>query len=216
MFSSMYFKYCLDLIEDGIIVVDKDKTIQVYNKRVREIFGIDPHTGESHPPGRIADGDIVILADNCLGADDGGLAAQDLNIIGIPSRAANAGDAIVAVGRYNAPYETPYYKVVAGSNLNTPLTLSCCINKGDNVHVSIENFLKFITIRINDKSYEMSYQIAIGHLVILDGKTGQLKFYQTRGYTARGEDARHILKGKDFLAKGPNSPIPPYYWGKHC
>jgi len=208
MVEDNFLKDCLDLIEDGIIVVDRDMTIQVYNKRAREIFGIDFQAGENHPPGSIANGDIVIFADNCLGADDGGLSPQDLNMIGIPSRAVKSGDAVIAAGRYNVPCETPYYKVVSGDNLNMLLTLSCCINNRDSIHVVIDNFLKVITISVNDRIYEMSYQIAIGHLVVLDGETGRLKFYQARGYTARGEDAGHILRGKQFMAKGTNSPVP--------
>lgn len=202
------WKKCLDLIEDGVIVVDLNKTIEVYNKRAREIFGIDMVSGEGHPYGHVAVGDIVVLADNCLGGDDGGLLPEDLSLMGIPPRAARTGDAIIAVGRYKTPYEKPYYKVAADGNMQAPLSLGCCINKMDKLDVTIDDFTKNISIRYNGKNYDLGYQISIGHLVIIDGITGEVKFYQGRGYTARGEDTRHILMGKEFAPKCLNNPSP--------
>lgn len=200
------WKNCLDLIEDGIIVVDSELIIKVYNRRAREIFGIVSDSGIGHPHGKVNQGDIVVLADNSLGSDDGGLTPQDLEIIGLPPSAVNNGDAIIAVGRYASPYETPYYKVAVGSSLQAPLNLKCCINKRDRVNVSIDDFTKNISISVNDIEYNMGYQITIGHIVIIDGVTGEVKFYQARGCTARGEDAKHILMGKEYAAKGPDSP----------
>jgi hypothetical protein len=178
--------------------VDRNKRISIYNRRAREIFGIAHHVGPSHPEGKIAPGDIVVLADNCLSADDGGLKQEDLSLIGIPPLAVNPGDALVAVGRYKAPYEAPYYKTAVGGHLQTPLTLSCCINKRNRVEVVIDDFAKNVSMIVDDISYDMGYQISIGHMVILDGETGEIKFYQSRGYTARGEDLRHILTGKVY------------------
>lgn len=197
---------CLDLIEDGIIAVNNKLVITVYNRRAREIFGIVSDAGVGHPAGKIAQGDIVVLADNSLGSDDGGLTPQDLQVIGLPPRAVNTGDAVIAVGRYMAPYETPYYKFAAGGNLQAPLTLKCCINKRDMVQASIDDFTKNISISVNDIEYKMGYQITIGHIVIIDGNTGKVKFYQARGCTARGEDAKQILLGREYSAKGPDSP----------
>lgn len=203
---SSCWKSCLDLIEDGIIVVDSELIINVYNRRAREIFGIVSDAGPGHPGGKIAQGDIVVLADNSLGSDDGGLTPQDLQIIGLPPRAVNPGDAIIAVGRYDSPYETPYYKVAPDGNLQAPLNLRCCINKRDMVNASIDDFTKNISISVNDIEYSMGYQITIGFMVIIDGESGQVKFYQARGYTARGEGPRYILMGKEYAAKGPDSP----------
>jgi len=49
----------------------------------RDIFGITPAHGPGHPNGRIAEGDIVVISDNILGADDGDLKPKDLEMIGI-------------------------------------------------------------------------------------------------------------------------------------
>ena len=54
----------------------------------------------------------------------------------------------------------------------------------------------------------MDYYYSIGHLVVLDGKTGALKFYQARGYTPRSEDVASLLRGKAFLGKGPGEQYP--------
>ncbi len=40
---------------------------------------------------------------------------------------------------------------------------------------------------------------------MLDGNSKKLKFYQTQGYTARGEAINDLLMGKRFMAKGENS-----------
>ena len=78
MFTVENMKDCFDLLEDGLIVVDKNKIIQVYNRRAQDIFGLKEQSGPGHPAGKIAKGDIVILGDTCLGADDGELTPQDL------------------------------------------------------------------------------------------------------------------------------------------
>lgn len=208
MFTVENMKDCFDLIEDGLIVVDKSKVIQVYNRRAQDIFGLKEQSGPGHPSGKIAKGDIVILGDTCLGADDGELTPQDLESIGISPGTVNNGDAIVAVGRYKVPYERPYYKTTSGEDLCTPLSLSCCINKKNNVTVSIDDFARKVSINIDGRVYDFCYQICICHMLIVDGASGTIKFYQARGYTARGEDARKILMGKNFVAKGPGSPVP--------
>lgn len=208
MFTVENIKDCFDLLEDGLIVVDKNKVIQVYNRRAQDIFGLKEQSGPGHASGKIAKGDIVIMGDTCLGADDGDLTPQDLELIGISAGAVKAGDAIIAVGRYKSPQERPYYKTASGEELCTPLSLSCCINKKNNVTVSIDDFAKKISISIDGRSYDFCYQICICHMLIVDGISGAIKFYQARGYTARGEDARKILMGKNFVAKGLGSPVP--------
>ncbi len=49
----------------------------------------------------------------------------------------------------------------------------------------------------------MNYINAIGHMVIIDGKSKTLKFYQSPpGYTVRRESINEILKGGKFRGKG--------------
>ena len=73
----------IDIIDEGIIAIDSQGYITIYNKMARDIFGITPAQGPGHPKGIIADGDLVIIADNILGADDGGMKPKDLELIGI-------------------------------------------------------------------------------------------------------------------------------------
>ena len=42
-------------------------------------------------------------------------------------------------------------------------------------------------------------------MVVLDGKTKKVKFYQSPGFTARTEAINDLFKGKSFRAKGLDS-----------
>lgn len=207
MNKEVYYKSSLDMIEDGVIAVDSDKNIQVYNRRAQEIFGISAKVGPEHPAGQIARGDIVVLADNKLGADDGNLEPEDLSVLGMPVYYVNKEDALIVVGKYKDNKAPCYYKIASGGKMEQPLMLNCKMEQ-ISLRITIDDISNKITIYVNDKLYEMKYVNYIGHLVIIDGNTGAVKFYQNHGYTARDEDAKKIIKGKNFLAKGPNSPKP--------
>ena len=58
-------------------------------------------------------------------------------------------------------------------------------------------------IAIDRVPYTMHYTHAIGHVVVIDGETGDLKFHQARGYTIRKETVRDLLSQKPFRSKGP-------------
>ena len=199
------YRYSFDLIEDGVIVVDRQKIIRIYNRRAREIFGISCDSDPGHAAGTISDGDIVILGDNCFGGDDGNLTPEDLRSIGLPQGELKPGDAFVAVGKYRSPGAQVYYQVIRGGQLQEPLSLDCMVD-GNFIRVEIDDFSKSSTISIDDKSYHLNYLLTVANLVILDGVTGEVKFYQARGYTARGEAVGDLLRGKPYLAKGPNAP----------
>ncbi len=57
-------------------------------------------------------------------------------------------------------------------------------------------------ITINGTDYDMRFISSIGHIVIIDGKTGQVRFFQEKGYTVRKESLRQVLTGCHFMAKG--------------
>ena len=61
----------IDLIDEGVIAVDSRGYITTYNKIARDIFGINPACGPGHREGKCEEGDLVLIADNILGADDG-------------------------------------------------------------------------------------------------------------------------------------------------
>ena len=40
-----------------------------------------------------------------------------------------------------------------------------------------------------------------GNIAVVNGITGDLKFFQERGYTTRNEDLAHLLRGQHYAAK---------------
>ncbi len=75
------------------------------------------------------------------------------------------------------------------------------------IGVSIDFVNKIITIEVDGQKFSMLYINAIGHMVIIDGKTNKIKFYQAQGYTAKGESVKDILKGGQYRAKGENTQL---------
>ncbi len=51
----------------------------------------------------------------------------------------------------------------------------------------------------------MDYINAIGHMVVLDKDTKNMRFYQSQGYTVRKESINDLLKGGEFRGKGKYS-----------
>ncbi len=199
-----YLSACIDSIEEGLITIDRTGQIKICNDRACQFFGIDPRIGPGHTAGKINPADIVILADNCLGADDGNLTPQNLGIIGVNPSHIRPGIGIIAIGSYNtgAPAN---YKI--SSEENGVVHLEKTI---DNIPISaaIDYNNKNLVIKVQEQQYNFFYSIAAGHLVILDAKTLNIKFYQCKGYTARRESIKSILSGNTYTRKGPGAPMP--------
>ena len=210
MFSSdSYAKMFTDMMSEGFIFIDNKGKIQLYNNKAREIFGITHSQGASHKSGKIEAGDIVIIGDNCLGKDDGNMTPEALSFIGIHDRGIQLGDAIVAVGRYGSTKREkplPLYKYITPDYDSNVLDLHCSF-MGVQISSVIDFRNKNITITVNGEKYVLQYIKSMGHVVVLDGYSKELKFYQYHGYTARGEALYDILAGKRFMAKGENSEL---------
>lgn len=196
-----YLNAVLELIDEGIIVVDSRGFIRVYNKLAREIFGIDHEEGLGHREGRINDGDIVCIADNMLGADDGGMLPEDLRLIGVDPAGVKPGDAIVAIGIKGAPEGTGVMKAGSGQGTRNELWVKTCL-RGLDLESRIDFGLRRLRITVNGQHLDYVYKWAAGHLVVVDGNSGEIKFYQTRGYTARREELKRLLLGGPFKGKG--------------
>ncbi len=98
MFSNdSYTKQFTDMMSEGFIFIDNTGTIQIYNSKAKEIFGINYEYDYSHGSGKIENGDIVIIGDSYLGKDDGGLTPESLKVIGIKDDRIKNGDAVIAV-----------------------------------------------------------------------------------------------------------------------
>ena len=63
-----------------------------------------------HPAGRLEPGDLVLIADTAIGADDGALRPEDLARIGIREPRLRVNDRLVAAGVFDMPGRRPVYK----------------------------------------------------------------------------------------------------------
>ena len=78
----------------------------------------------SHDAGQITEGDIVIIADNKLGDDDGNLGREELALLNINDLDIRSGDMLVAVGVYKNKKIEPEFKYLREHQLNIPMCLS--------------------------------------------------------------------------------------------
>ncbi|MBM7616438.1 sigma-54 interaction domain-containing protein [Alkaliphilus hydrothermalis] len=194
-------KQFTDMMTEGFIYIDTAGKIQIYNHKAKEIFGITSPQGEGHQQGQIKEGDIVIFGDNCLGKDDGGLTPEDLQLIGIDSNEIQLGDAIVGIGVMGDRSVAPIFVNKKPREFKEELSLQT-IFLTEKIHVMMDQNKKYISISINGQEFKMQYNVAIGHMVVLDQKSHQVKFYQAKGYTARGESLKNLLLGNTYRAKG--------------
>ncbi len=202
--ENKYIKIFTDMMSEGFIVIDKQGIIQIYNKRAMEIFKINQSLDKSHPSGKLEKGDIIIIANNSLGQDDGGLKGEDLSLLGLENIDINEGDAFIAIGQYRYKGIEPIFIKRDRKYKNGLLSYSGLV-KNIGVDSDIDFANRLIRIRVEDESYEIKYNNSIGHMVVLDRVTKDVKFFQHYGYTARDESIKNILKGKKYLDKGKNS-----------
>ncbi len=197
-------EFLMDNMNQGIMYIDKDRKIQVCNRIAKQITGIEIMSAMSHSAGRITEGDIVIIADNKLGADDGSIGKEELELINIRDENITDGVMLAAVGVYKNRKIEAEYKYFQSSHLNLSLTLD--VNYyGFHVVASIDNDKKVITISVNDKKFQMPYYSSVGNMVVLDRTTGDVKFFQAKGYSVRHEDSGNLLRGDCWMEKLPGS-----------
>lgn len=203
--SEFHVKMFTDMMSEGFIVIDENGEIQIYNEKAKEIFGIRYDGQINHDKGKINIGDIVIIGDNSVGQDDGRLESESLKLLGIKDSNIDNGDSIIVIGVFNRDGTVePILHTLKNGHKEDNLRL-----KREFLEIDIEveiNFVnKVISIKVKDEEFSMSYINAIGHMVVLDGVTKKMKFYQSYGYTARGESINDLLKGKEYRAKGENT-----------
>lgn len=185
----------------GLIYVDQDRRIQICNQMAREITGIDFDCAGVHEAGKIMPGDIVILADNDLGDDDGGMTGEELDLINILDKNIHQRDMVLGVGVYQNKKIEAVYKYVREHQLRTPFVLDTNY-LGFHIMSSIDPLKKRMSISVNGNSFDMDYFQSIGHMVVVDGTNGRIKFFQMQGYSVRKEAMGVLLRGGDFLNKG--------------
>ena len=204
--SEEYMNLVTDIMSEGLIVIDNEGKIQIYNRKAKEIFGILNNNKQYHSKGKIQVGDIVIIADNALGMDDGELNAKKLEYIGIYDKNIKKKGALIAIGVYKDNRVEPMYKYLECNNLEDTLSLEA-VYLDLKIRVTIEFINKIIAIEVGEDKYTMRYFNSIGHMVLVDSKSKKVKFYQSNGYTVRKESISDILMGKEYRAKGDGSDI---------
>ena len=189
----------IDTSTHAMLIMDSDGIITHVNNKIKTCFGLINLNQYSHPAGRIERGDVIIIADSYLGGDDGKLSPSDLATIGIQPGKVRSGDSLVAIGRFQDPSFSPLYKSIPGT-ANQELQLKSLWN---GISIKAELSGNKSEISVGDLSYSMTYFLNIGQLVVVDGKTGLVKFWQDKGYSVRKEGIGYLLRGAEFQAKAP-------------
>lgn len=192
------FDRLADSLEEGLILVDSHERIQVFNRKAKEITGIIYDVNFVHPQGRLEKGDIVLIADNAVGLDDGRLTSQDLEVLGIYDQRIKENSSLLVLATYGGA--RPYYKVFVEDTPVEQLSLEARIS-GINLRSSILMGAKLLRLEVDEQVYDVSYMHSFGHMVVLSPQ-GKLKFAQTKGYSYRKEGIGDLLRGASFQAKG--------------
>lgn len=189
----------MDRLSHGLIFINKDEVIERINSCAEDITGAVTACDYSHDAGKIEEGDIVVIADSGLGMDDGGLQAFELSNIGIYDENIAPGDMLAAVGVYHKD-SLPTYKYV-----REHLCLESFGFETDDfgVHMAVRIDTKHreTVIAVEDMRFVLPYFYAVGHMVVLDGRTKKLKFYEAKGYSIRKESIGELLRGGSFYEK---------------
>jgi len=195
------FQHVIDDIDQGIIYINNDCRFQHINTKAKEILGITVDKSRSHPEGSVNPGDIVIIADNSIGYDDGDLTPEDLALLNIRDKNIRKNDMFVGVGIYKNKGIDAVYKHLPNDHMAESLVLKTAYLSYQ-IEASIHSADRRLTIKVNGAKYEITFMNGAGHIVVIDGITGKVKFFQARGYSVRKEDLRDILHGSAWLAKG--------------
>lgn len=190
----------MDNMGQGVVYVNRDRRIQTCSQRAKEITGIVIDSKASHDSGRLEEGDIVIIADNKLGEDDGNLGMEELGLLNIHDKEIQLGSMLVVAGVYRNRKIEPQYKYLRGQSLRLSLKLD--INYfGFHITASIDPEKAETVISVGSKVFRLGYYYCVGNMVVIDGDTGSIKFFQAKGYSVRNEDAGNLLRGQSWLAK---------------
>lgn len=191
----------------GLIYIDNNYKMRMFNEKAKEIVGIKLNNIASHPEGKICLGDIVVIVDNHLGGDDGNLTCQDLESINIFDNDIKQGDILLAIGVYGNKKIEPIYKYIRENPLQDSILLESNY-LGNHIKAYLDREKKSMGIEVNSKKFSLHYFQASGHIVIIDGSTGEIKFFQEKGYSIRKEEIASLLRGSNFLGKDEVAPSP--------
>ena len=186
----------------GLIYIDETGHVACYSMLARKITSIVGAGDMKHDAGKLEDGDIVVIADNELGNDDD-MTPADLASIGVVNKRIKLGSAILAVGVYRTKegtYPKPEYKYANDYNTNSSLIMNVDY-LGHKIYAEVNFSERKLIIEVDRHSVSMEYFESIGHMMVLSGKTGEIKFFQALGYGYRKEEIGKLLRGHRFVAK---------------
>ena len=189
-------------MNQGFVYINQSQQVQYCNRKAKEITGIVIDSDIRHEAGCIEEGDIVIIADNSFGEDDGNMSRKELSYLNITNTDIKQGDAFVAAAVYNNKKIGAEYKTMGADRVDDTLVLDTNYY-GFNIKAVVDRKNKETSIVVNDKIFKMSYYSCIGNMVVIDGLTGEIKFFQAKGYTVRDEDNGNLLRGKKYYGKNP-------------
>ena len=187
----------LEISSHAVFTLNRQGIITHINRRAKQRFGLFNRSPHPHDAGRLKMGDVVIIADTAIGADDGGLIPEDLACIGIREPRLRTGDCLVAVGQYQVPDGRAVYKFLPSQDTDC-LQLTTEF-RGRPITVTIGT--KSASVTVDGVTYTIDYFCSIGQMVILDGDTLEVKFWEEKGYSARKESIRNLLQGAPYMAK---------------
>ncbi|MCT4566625.1 MAG: sigma-54 dependent transcriptional regulator [Maledivibacter sp.] len=197
---SIHFSDIEDAMNEGLIFIDTEANIRLYSDKVKDIFGVRRECTYEHEEGTVETGDIIIMATTAFGADDGGLRPRDLKCIGVNPSEVNADSTVLVVGKYGGKENTAYLKTRPFSFTADDFELKRVVD-GLDIEIKVSYINKYIGIYVDKVVYENYYNNDFGHMVIIDGLTKKMKFYQSIGYTVWNEDIKSILNGGRFKRK---------------
>ncbi len=202
--NNTWINSSLDFVSEGIIILDNDGIIKKYNRRAKEILGFAGTIEKHHNAGRIKEGDMVFIVDTIIGDDDGGVDSDDLKKIGINCDDIQSGQGILCWGIYGEDNRGAF-KVINHDSLGV-YTLN---GFAEDIPYSLvlNTVEKYTAIIVGDEEYRLEYINSISNLVILRDK--KMIFYQSMGYSTRGEELKSILNGISFYAKNEEEEFNP-------
>ena len=170
----------MDASTHAMFLTDAHGIVTHINTQAQGRFGLAGQSSRSHEAGRLVAGDIVILADTAIGADDGELTLADLAHLRIQERKLRAGDMVAAVGVYDDPNSDAVYKFIPGSDASV-MTLRT-VYQG--LPISVEIGEKEVSVTVGDEFYSIRYFLCIGQIVVLDGSSPGYRdqIYDVNGY----------------------------------
>lgn len=192
----------LESSSHAIFMLDKDGILTHINRQAKERFGLVNKSLHSHMAGKLEKGDIVVLADTAVGKDDDNLSLKDLEKLGIKDSKIRKGDMLAAVARYQVKDEVVYKTLRSGETQILELDTTY---DGIDININIDG--KEAAVTIDGIRYSISYFLYIGQIVIIDGKTHQVKFWEEKGFSVRKEGIGSLLRGHSYIAKKPGFQI---------